>query len=56
MTDDKNSDKNSNKAAAEDKDIQVEEIVEEETDLIAGGAFDACSDAVYFGGSGPTLI
>jgi hypothetical protein len=42
---------------AEDiEDIEVTEVVEEETDLIAGGAFDACGDAAYFGGGGPTLI
>jgi hypothetical protein len=38
------------------EDIEVTEVVEEETDLIAGGAFDACGDAAYFGGGGPTLI
>lgn len=40
----------------ENEDIEVTEVVEEETDLIAGGAFDTCSDAAYFGGGGPTLI
>jgi hypothetical protein len=46
---------NENKAG-ENEDIEVTEVVEEETDLIAGGAFDTCSDAAYFGGGGPTLI
>lgn len=49
-------DENPEKKSDEVEEIEVTEVVEEETDLIAGGAFDACSDAAYFGGSGPTLI
>ena len=55
MSVNENPDKKSGEA--EDiEDIEVTEVVEEETDLIAGGGFDTCSDAAYFGGSGPTLI
>jgi hypothetical protein len=51
-----NVDENPDKKSGEAENIEVTEVVEEETDLIAGGSFDACSDAAYFGGGGPTLI